>query len=385
MAIYIDDFNRADETLTTPWATVVGPGCAIVSNTVKRASGAGRGISALTGESFNNDQTAKVTISARNDFDFVGVGVRWDASANGYFMLAHLGDSRVYLYRYDTGTPTTVGSFISSNPVATDDIELGVVGATFTYYLNGVSQGTWTDATHSSGVPAVGFDPQSSNNSTVDDFTADGQVAAGPSLDDVGGNNTVVIGDTEAITYSNFTTAIEAATINDGGTATTSLTVSSAGATSADIQLASLSAWVNTKACPFTSTNQTSQQVTVTSTDEDPDETASRAVIFNPPSGYTVIETNSMTWPAPDGSILKGFASQPPANSQVIHPNGLTVTAAGIVSTDLTANQTCYFYNETTEEGSSFQFLIESEGTKAGISTGLTNGIKEAITRGGLI
>lgn len=208
------------------------------------------------------------------------------------------------------------------------------------------------------------FDLTAPSSATITDDEGNGGILTlvgfsfGPSLDDVGGNDTVVVGDTEAITYSNFTTPIETATINDGGTATTNLTVSSAGSTSANIQLASLPAWVNTKACPFSSTNQTSQQVTVTNTDEA--ESASRAVTFNPPSGYTVIETNSMTWPAPDGSILKGFASQPPANSQVIHPNGLTVTAAGIVSTDLTTNQTCYFYNETTEEGSSFQFLIQS-------------------------
>ena len=201
--------------------------------------------------------------------------------------------------------------------------------------------------------------------STDYDFFIVGSVtnaAAGPSLDDVGGDDTVVVGATEAITYSSFTSAIETATINDGGTASTSLTVSSAGATSANISLADLDTWVNTKACPFSSTNQTTQQVTVTSTDEDPDETASRAVTFNPPSGYTVIETNSMTWPAPDGSILKGFASQPPANSQIIHPDGLAIDSSGIITTDLTTDQTCYFYNETTEEGSSFQWVIQNSG-----------------------
>lgn len=201
-----------------------------------------------------------------------------------------------------------------------------------------------------------------------------------PTLDDVGGNDTVVVGDTEAITYSNFTSAIETATINDGGTAVTSLTVSSAGASSANITLASLNDWVGTKACPFTSSSHTSQQVTITSTDEDPDESDSLAVTFNVPSGYTATEVSSAS--TADGSIFMGFQSTPPDTSLVIHPDDITVSSTGVVTTDRLTNATCYFWNATTEEGSSFQYLIESEtssGTKRGIINAISSGIRAGI------
>lgn len=181
-----------------------------------------------------------------------------------------------------------------------------------------------------------------------------------PTLDDVGGNDTVVVGDTEAITYSNFTSAIETATINDGGTAVTSLTVSSAGATSANITLASLNDWVGTKACPFTSSSHTGQQVTITSTNEDPDESDSLAVTFNPPADHAVTETTGFTWPPPDGSVIKGFASEPPATSQLIAPSTFTFDALGILTTDVLSDTPFYLYNATTEEGSMFMYLVES-------------------------
>lgn len=183
--------------------------------------------------------------------------------------------------------------------------------------------------------------------------------AATPTLTDVDGDDTVIVGDTEAASYTNFSSAIETATINTGGTASTALTVSSAGASSANLSLADMASWVGAKACPFTDANNTTQQVTVTSTNEDPDETASRPATFTPGT-LTTTSTNGFTWPAPAGSILKGFASQPPANSQIMHPSGLSIDSNGIVTTDLTTDQTCYFWNATTEEGSSFQFLIES-------------------------
>lgn len=197
--------------------------------------------------------------------------------------------------------------------------------------------------------------------------------ASGPTLDNVGGNDEVVVGDIELATYSNFTTAIETATINDGSTGVTNLSVTSAGATTANIQLASMDDWVGLVSCPFTSTNQTSQQVTVNNTDES--ESASRSVQFFPASGMTVTETNNFTWPAPDGSVIKGFASQPPANSQVIHPSDLNIDQFGIITTDINTDQTLYFHNATTKEGSTFLWLIESASAGGTIDSELINSI----------
>lgn len=213
MAIYNDNFNRADGPLSSPWQAVVNGGLTIVSNEVKSTGGGGNRISALTGETFNNDQTATVTISTLNSYDFAGVAVRMDATGNGYIALGEFGDGRLTLYRLDAGVATQL-KFESTTFIATDTIGLSVTGDSLQLQKNGVAVGTsFTDATFSSGVPGLVYSLQDSNLTAIDDFVADGLVATASTTLDA----PLVYGSAFSGSYSGFTgVPSNTATISDG-------------------------------------------------------------------------------------------------------------------------------------------------------------------------
>lgn len=364
MASYSDDFNAySDGPLANnaAWENTIGGGLEVFSNQVAEDPGSGFQASSVAAAtaSFGNDGEAEVEIATFSNFDFCGIGYRTSTN-NGYY--AYAGDGEYVLVSVTgASTETEIGTNATS-PASGHVLKILCSGTTISVELDTGGGFTEiisvTDSDHSSGQPGMYYNRQNANASRLDNFSAADSAGSGPTLDSVGTSDTVVLGDVEPITYSNFTSGIELANINNASTGLTNLTVSNVTGTTADVQLLDFDSWVDTKSCPFSSTNQTSQQVTVNNTDEA--EEASRSVTFNPPTGYTVTETNNMTWPAPDGSILKGFASQPPNNSQVIAPPGLNIDSFGIVTTDLTSNQTCYFFNATTEEGSSFLWIIES-------------------------
>lgn len=173
MATFTDDFNRAGPALGSPWATVIGSGLVIDTNQLKSGA-AGVNASALTGQTYTDDQTAAITASTIQGYDFGGVAVRMDGSGNGYIAMAEFGDGRFTLYRADAGVLTSLG-FRSVTFVATDVMKVGVVGTTFTLYKNDVAQGaTFTDATYSSGVAGVAYNFGDSNLTRLDDFVATG-------------------------------------------------------------------------------------------------------------------------------------------------------------------------------------------------------------------
>jgi len=173
MATYPDDFNRADGVLTTPWATVDGAGLEIVSNEL-RSAGGGQNISALTGETFDDDQQATVEVTVVQGYDFAGAAVRMVDGGNGYVGLAEFGDGRFFCYRIDAGVWTSLG-FRSETFVATDTIGIGIVGSTITLYKNDVAVGaTFSDSTYTSGAPGVAYNFGDSNITRLDNFSATG-------------------------------------------------------------------------------------------------------------------------------------------------------------------------------------------------------------------
>ena len=136
-----------------------------------------------------------------------------DGSGNGYVGLAAFGDGRLYLYRSDAGTWTSLG-FRSVSFVATDTIKLGVVGTTFTLYKNDVAQGaTFTDATYSSGAPGLSYQFDDSNLTRMDTFIAEGLVAVGPAIDTV--DDPITPG-SNAHTVSGFSGTVNAGTFTTG-------------------------------------------------------------------------------------------------------------------------------------------------------------------------
>ena len=333
MALYTDNFNRANGDLTSPWAAVVSTGCTIDTNAVKRATGSGYGISALTGETFTDDQDAKVTLSAVNTADYAGVGVRFDGSGNGYLMICHFLDGRVYLWRFDAGTPTSLG-YISSTPVATDTIKLGVVGSTFTYYLNDVSQGTWSDSTYTSGAPAIGFNPGGSNSTTVDDFEAEGWGGASASVDDVDTDETLEDGQAAVVsTHSGFTTNPDSGKLVSGSFEY-ALTNFSSNATTAtgDIQdIANLSG--SQAGAPFTSASHSINMQLDNSVDV---ESASLAITLNPAAGWAVQEVTGVN-NATNGCVTKNFTGTPPNTSQIAYEtaSNTSLDAQALLTTDI--------------------------------------------------
>lgn len=362
MATYSDNFNRADANLSSPWAAVVGAGGAIVSNEAKAASGSGYRISALTGETFDNDQDAEVTINAVNTSDYAGPAVRFDGSGNGYFMSCQFIDGRVYLFRFDAGVQTSLG-YISSTPVATDRIKLGVVGSTFTYYLNDVSQGTWNDATYSGGAPGIGFNPGGSNSTTLDLFNAEGFVS-GPSLDDVDTDEIVLDGQTAvALTYSNFTNPIDSAVLKSGSHES-AMTNLSAGASSATADMPDVTQYSSvTAGCPYTTA---SNAVTVDIENSGDEETASLAVTRDPPSGWVAQELTSAV--KTSGSVCKAFTGTIPDTSIIAYPTASTtaVSATGILTTNITSGSISMVYWDATA-GTWQPFLVIMSGSEFSI------------------
>lgn len=339
MATYSDSFNRADENLTTPWAASVGAGAAIVSNVVKAATGSGYRISAVTGETFDNDQDAQVTLVAVNTADYAGPCVRMDGSGNGYFMSCQFADGRVYLYRMDAGVQTSLG-FISSTPVATDTVKLGVVGTTFTYYLNDVSQGTWSDATHSSGAPGIGFNPGGSNNTTVDDFTAEG-LAGGPAIDDVDTDEIVTDDQTSvSLTVSGFGGNLDDVELYETTLATAEALSFSGTDPSYTFDMPNVQSYTSaTSGLPFTTT---SYQLQIRAARDTGPESAVLNITRNPPSGSFVVELASVN-NAANACVTAGFTGTPPDGSQLVwaapsnpaDPAYFTVDAQAICTTNI--------------------------------------------------
>ena len=169
MATYNDNFNRADGPLTAPWADVVGNGVDISSNAAVGATGSGRRLSALTGESWDNDYRVGVTVKSIAS-NYMGVGARLDASGNGYYAEAQWFESRLYLFRVDAGVFTSLG-YGAYTAAINDLIEIEVSGTTITAYQNSVQIHQTTDATHSAGAPGIGSDGAAD---TLDDFTSTG-------------------------------------------------------------------------------------------------------------------------------------------------------------------------------------------------------------------
>jgi len=97
-----------------------------------------------------------------------GLFVRVNNDNNMYAL--HWDESSWYVKRVDATVETTLGSSGSWTVTTTDTIKFSVVGTTLTVYKNGVSQGTRTDSTYSSGNPGFGMYSGVPSGSGVDDW-----------------------------------------------------------------------------------------------------------------------------------------------------------------------------------------------------------------------
>lgn len=211
MALFTDNFNRADGALGVPWSTVIGTGPVIVSNGVEGGAG-GYQIAIADGETFGTDQTSKVTITNSNEYDYALVGVYW-TSNSGYAVVAHIGDGGFEIFRFDAGVATNLDGF-SATFANNDTIEVIPIAANdFQIYHNDVLVWTFNDTTYTTGSPAIGLNPGNSDATIIDNFEGEGWAAATPTLDSV--TSPIKHGDTFAYTHTGFAGPITSRTLTD--------------------------------------------------------------------------------------------------------------------------------------------------------------------------
>jgi len=165
-----DNFNRTDANpLNGDWTKVTGYyDLKIVSNAViPITDSAWAGYHRPVSESWPNDQYAQLKI-VNDGMGWRGLFVRVNNDNNMYAL--HWDESSWYVKRVDATVETTLGSSGSWTVTTTDTIKFSVVGTTLTVYKNGVSQGTRTDSTYSSGNPGFGMYSGVPSGSGVDDW-----------------------------------------------------------------------------------------------------------------------------------------------------------------------------------------------------------------------
>jgi hypothetical protein len=177
---YTDDFNRADESpLGGDWSTEIGSGLSIVSNQVRRVSGAAETISSLSSLTFSDAQSAQIELTAIVNYDFIGVGVRFNGSGSGYVARFNSANDRVELYRFDSGVRSDIGGVYSAPMVVGDTLRLEASGDTLKAFVNDLEVATTTDATYSGGSPAIYYNAENFNGTLGDNFIATGLISGG--------------------------------------------------------------------------------------------------------------------------------------------------------------------------------------------------------------
>lgn len=155
-----DNFNRADENPLGNGVWTTGTGMSslqIVSNKVTAVSNTTHSLEYYTGATFASNQYSQATSLNGPSAVFSGLAIRWSGNS-GYFVQIDMtsGTNTSYFQRWDSGSQTTVGSF--SYAYAQNDVwKLEASGNTITFYVNGVSKGSITDSTYSSGSPGIWF------------------------------------------------------------------------------------------------------------------------------------------------------------------------------------------------------------------------------------
>jgi hypothetical protein len=319
MATFTDNFNRADETpLGSPYTSVVGAGLILSSNSVKSVDGGSYYIDALIGEDYDDDQYAEVELGTLGIFDSAGVGVRFNSGGSGYAVRFEPAGPDLYLDSFSSASQSELTVLENVTYLTGDTIGLGVVGNVLTIYRNGISVGTFTDASsnHTSGVPALSYRRNNNGSTTIDNFSAEGLITE---------QQTQPEEPTEE-TYSFDLPDV------------TSITEPTLG-------------------LPFSSAAYQNQIEVTDGTD-----TASINITRNPKSGYTVVETVSAVDTV--GSIFETRVGGAPADgSQIYYPtaDSTTITASGIITTDSTGF-VAFVWDVTSKEWDAVTFTTQGEG-----------------------
>lgn len=173
-ATFSDNFNRADGAIGTNYTARTGS-FTVASNQF-RISGPSD-INCFTEvatsvATFSPDQSAKITLSALNSFDSVGVAVR--SSATGAYVLRTDGASSSGrgLAKVVSGVTTSLGTVNLPACVAGDEIEIRALGTTVAMYRNGVLIDSVADTDLATGQPGLFYRRSNTGGSFGDNFVA---------------------------------------------------------------------------------------------------------------------------------------------------------------------------------------------------------------------
>ena len=150
-----DDFNRADGGLGANWVRVNGTALAIVSNRVESVA-ANAGIMKYDTGTWADNQESQVTMVSAPSGKACGPAVRLsgtDGTSVGYvFVTDHV--SYTYLMTLDNGVLNAMGAGLAT-PAAGSVLKITASGTTIEAFDDGVSLGTRTNASYTSGKPGI--------------------------------------------------------------------------------------------------------------------------------------------------------------------------------------------------------------------------------------
>jgi hypothetical protein len=206
MATYTDLFDRLDQIpIQAPWVKLFGGlDISIVSEKVVGQAGSGDSVITLPSLTFDNDQSAEVTITFLTTDGDVGVVVRASDPNNYYSAVYDPTGDDLYIRKNVAGVNTSVFTASNIGAVSGDSIKLEAIGTTVSVYLNGVFLDSRVDTDLTSG--SVGIVFQRRLGEAVETFTAEGYVPAiTASITDVDGDNILTGGQQDvSMTVSGF-------------------------------------------------------------------------------------------------------------------------------------------------------------------------------------
>jgi hypothetical protein len=161
-----DTFDRADGGLGANWTTQTGTAIAIVSNQAKTTTASTDQFAFWNANTFDANQRSLVTVTTEN-LGTVIVSVR--CSGTGGSMNAYWA-RKDGIHKFVAGAYTQLLADDAASLVQNGILEIRVVGTTIKRYVDGVEDGSVTDASLASGSPGLGFYLNSGVESTANNW-----------------------------------------------------------------------------------------------------------------------------------------------------------------------------------------------------------------------
>jgi hypothetical protein len=166
MAIYSDDFNRADSTTVSGW-TEITDDWSIKSNQLAPGITT-TGVILYASPLDTSDHYAQITVSTASATS-MGIFARADVAATNYYLLRNNGTSW-NLFSNLAGTFTSIGSYTAA-AVSGDVARIQCIGTTIKAIINGTERISVTDSAITTGL-YTGVRSIQSSTTRYDNFTA---------------------------------------------------------------------------------------------------------------------------------------------------------------------------------------------------------------------